>query len=143
MPADDHLHPDQYRGLHQPDLQGPAIHDLTEMFPEDVYTHPHYYGHGDRKIDRHAGRVLVTARGRPDAPIDVYRAVPRGVSTINSGDWVTTVPDYARQHAMHPTDPTLDWPVLHAQVPAEHVRTGGNDIIEWGYSGPDIEGRVI
>ena len=136
------LSPDQfqdYRGLHQPALEGPAIHHMEDLFGGDVYTHPHFYGHGEKAHDREASRALRSAKGNPDAPVNIYRAAPHGVTSINTGDWVTTSPTYARSHGLHADDPSQDWPTLHAQVPAKHVRTGGNDIIEWGYSGPTVE----
>jgi 2'-5' RNA ligase len=44
---------------------------------------------------------------------------------------------------MHPDDPSKDWPVLKATVPAKHVHTDGNDINEWGYNGPHIEHPAV
>ena len=140
MPATDHLG-EQYRGIHQPqaDNDSPGIHNLHELFGEDVYKNPQYYTHGEKSHDREAIRALRGAQGNPDAMVDIFRAVPHGVTAINQGDWVTTSPSYARQHGYHESDESQDWPVLRATVPARHVRTGGNDIIEWGYSGPSIE----
>jgi len=143
MVASDHLSPDQYRGIHQPDLEGPGIHNLDELFGPDVYKSPHFYGHGDKTNDREAARALTRAQGNPEATVDIYRAVPHGVTSINSGDWVTTSPSYARGHALHADDPSQDMPVLHAQVQAAHVRTGGNDILEWGYTGPPVENARV
>ena len=140
MPATDHLG-EQYRGIHQPqaDNDSPGIHNLHELFGEDVYRNPQYYTHGEKSHDREAIRALRGAQGNPDAMVNIFRAVPHGVTAINQGDWVTTSPSYARQHGYHESDESQDWPVLRATVPARHVRTGGNDIIEWGYSGPSIE----
>lgn len=138
MAASDHLHPDQWRATHRPDMEGSSIHNMEDMFGPDVYTHPHYYAHGEKTHDREASRSLRAAQGKPESMVDVYRSVPHGISSINTGDWVTTSPSYARQHGMQ-NDPSEDWPVLHAQVQAAHVRSGGNDIIEWGYAGPSIE----
>jgi hypothetical protein len=141
MPASDHLSPDQYRGIHQPqaDDESPAIHNLDELFGPDVYKNPHFFGHGDRVHDREAAVALRRAHNSPESNVDIFRAVPHGVTSINTGDWVTTSPSYARQHGYHESDESQDWPVLKATVPAKHVRTGGNDIIEWGYSGPSID----
>lgn len=143
MAAADHLNPTQYRGIHQPHLEDPAIHHMEDIFPEDVYTHPHWYGQGDKTWDREAGRALQRAKGNPDALVDVYRAAPHGVTSINTGDWVTTSPTMARHHGLHPEDPAQDMPVLHARVPAHQVRSGGNDIVEWGYSGPAVENARV
>lgn len=70
--------------------------------------------------------------------VDVYRAVPHGIHSINQGDWVTTNPDYAHQHGYGEGPRGSDWPVLHARVPAEHVWTDHNSEDEQGYQGPDI-----
>lgn len=71
--------------------------------------------------------------------IQIYRAVPHGVHDINKGDWVSTNPDYAHQHAANDSDPENDWPVLTAHVPGEHVWTDHNDPNEQGYHGPPIK----
>ena len=73
-----------------------------------------------------------------------HRAAPRGVTHLNPGDWMqTTVPSYARQHGHRTADPKDDWPVCNkAQVAAKHVRNGGSDLKEWGYSGPSTPLQV-
>jgi mRNA-degrading endonuclease RelE of RelBE toxin-antitoxin system len=71
--------------------------------------------------------------------IQIYRAVPHGVHNINEGDWVSTNPDYAHEHAANDSDPENDWPVLTAHVPGEHVWTDHNDPNEQGYHGPPIK----
>lgn len=71
--------------------------------------------------------------------IQIYRAVPHGVHDINEGDWVSTDPEYAHQHAANDSDPENDWPVLTAHVPGEHVWTDHNDPNEQGYHGPPIK----
>jgi mRNA-degrading endonuclease RelE of RelBE toxin-antitoxin system len=71
--------------------------------------------------------------------IQIYRAVPHGVHDINKGDWVSTNPDYAHEHAANDSDPENDWPVLTAHVPGEHVWTDHNDPNEQGYHGPPIK----
>jgi hypothetical protein len=147
MAADDHLSDEQmhdYRGQHQPmvDESDPGIHNLHELFGEDVYKTPQHYGHGE-SYDTQAITQLRRAQGRPQARVDIYRSVPPGVRSINTGDWVTTSRDYAKQHGRHPTDPSQDQHVLWAKVNAEHVRTGGNDIVEWGYSGESIPNAQV
>lgn len=71
--------------------------------------------------------------------IQIYRAVPHGVHDINEGDWVSTDPDYAHEHAAQDNDPENDWPVLTAHVPGKHVWTDHNDPHEQGYHGPSIK----
>jgi hypothetical protein len=136
-----------YHIAHSPFEDGPAITHLDEMFG-DVYEHPEFYGHGgdaeSRARDRAAARVLVRLRHKPDStPVTVYRAAPRGVTTLRSGDWVSTVQAYAEQHALHSSDAAQDWPVYAATVPAGRVLTGGSDILEWGYFGPPVPLHVV
>lgn len=49
---------------------------------------------------------------------------------------MTTSRGYAKQHAMSEKGEDHDWPVLHAKVPAQHVRFAGDDLNEHGYFGP-------
>lgn len=132
-----------YRGGHRPTEEGPPLHDLTEpgnfMDGLDVYENPHFFTGTSHPEETY--RQIRAVRGRPDAPVNIYRAAPRGVDHINPGDWVTTSKGYARQHAM--SEGSEDWPVLHAKVPAKHVRFAGDDLNEHGYFGPEsVQGRV-
>lgn len=138
-----------YRGRHQPLADTDPIHELggdpagtrSAAIPPDVYDHPEWYGWGD-DLETHA-RVLRAVRGRPTATVRIYRAAPAGVTSINTGDWVAIAESYARQHAMQDDDPTHDWPVYYADVPAHTVRTGSGDIMEWGYHGPPVPATVL
>jgi len=133
---------EEYRGLHQPNPEGPPLHDLLHggMMPDDVYTHPHYYV--GTEAPQESIRQMRRARGNPDHTATVYRAAPRGVGHINHGDWVTLSAGYAAEHAKHPDDPKQDWPTIKAQVPARHVRYAGDDLNEWGYYGPSVQAQV-
>lgn len=141
------LNPDQfdYRINHQPpgDEDNPRLHDLSKAMP-DVYEHPEYYDHGQEPVvNRQVTRVMRQARGNPEHMVDMYRGAPHGITHINTGDWVTTSPEYARQHGLHEDDPAQDWPVYHAKVPAKHLGFGGNDLIEYGYHGPTVKARKL
>ena len=135
---------DAYRMQHQaPDADyGAPAHDLSKMFPADVYTHPHYYdtGHADYYPTHSKIRA---AQGNPEKKIRIYRALPaehahKGFAT---GDWVSTSKEYARDHGRHHEDPKHDWPVISTTVPAKHIHTEG-DLMEWGYNGPHKGGSV-
>lgn len=162
-----------YRGQHQPPDDGAPLHDLladdNSWFPDDVYDHPEYYDHGGQDYDRESARILRQVRGKPNATVAIYRAVPPvyyaewqpGVEererievphVINPGDWVAIAPSYARNHSdgiVWEEWVNKEWVqheggiVLTAQVPAHTVRNGGNDIIEWGYWGPAVPARVV
>ena len=68
--------------------------------PADVYSSKgtRLYGIGNPEIDSQWFSAAYKAKGKPDAEITVYRAVPKGVKNINSGDWVTTSKRYAQDH---------------------------------------------
>lgn len=135
---------DDYRLMHQaPDSDHIPLHDLTkggEGMPEDIYTHPHYYGDMSDPGYRRSHSVVQKSRGNPDARVTVYRALPaeHAHHGIRTGDWVTPSLDYAREHGSGNTEHD-DWPVLKATVPAKHLFTHGDDIREFGYQGPHKE----
>ncbi len=90
-----------YRGSHlapNAERYGATLDDLTKIMPADVYAQSgkQLYGFGDKLIDSEWRIAALKARNKPDAMIDIYRAVPKGVKEISSGDWVTTSPTYAK-----------------------------------------------
>jgi hypothetical protein len=135
---------EDYRGHHQPNSEGPPLHDLTEpgniMHGSDVYEHPHFFT--GTAHPQETFRQMRQARGNPEHTATIYRAAPRGVGHVNHGDWVTLSAGYAAEHAKHPTDPKQDWPTIKAEVPAHHVRYAGDDLNEWGYYGPSVAAQV-
>ena len=77
------------------------------------------------------GEQYMAAKGNPEHPITVYRAVPgefKG-SEINPGDWVTPNLDYAHEHVKR----FDDYHVIEKTVPAKHIWTDANSIHEFGY----------
>jgi len=136
---------DDYRIYHRPPRpeHGAPLHDLTQVYPDDVYTHPHYY-HGQRPAsasDREATSAFMAARGNPDHTVKIYRAVPKHVTDINPGDWITTSPSYARIHAGNKSE---GFHVLEATARAGDLHTDGNSLAEYGYNGTSaIKGRRI
>jgi hypothetical protein len=127
-----------YRGSHKApkkdDYHVPA-HDLTTggMYSDDIYgdlSH-HYYGTGDRRMDRDTLRILKEARGNPDHEITIYRAVPGEFAgaEINPGDWVTPNMDYATEHGLR----FDSHHILEKRVPARHIYTNADSIHEFGY----------
>lgn len=136
--------PDEdYRGSHRPGGpdHGAPFHDLNQMWGEDIYDHPEWYDSMDYGI-KNIQRQLNQARGNPDHPVVIYRALPPGVTDINTGDWVTTSLPYARAHAVQSENPEEDLPIVRSTVPAKHVWTN-NDLHEWGYHGPNVRGEVV
>lgn len=134
-----------YWGNHRPTEDGPAAHDLVgeESFaPSDIYENPQYYTF-DRGMAREVGRVLRSIRGNPEADVPIYRTLPEGQSRIERGDWVTLNREYAQMHDRHPTDPEQDPPTIAAMVKAKDLRWAGDDLMEWGYWGSGVQGRVV
>jgi hypothetical protein len=148
MSGADHLSGAQfsYRGNHRPDSGGPPLHDLTEtgnyMDGTDVYEKPQYFTGTAHPAETF--RQIRAVRGKPDAPVSIYRSAPKGVTHIHPGDWVSTSKGYAKSHGSSEDGEAQDWPVLHAQVPASHVRFAGDDLNEHGYFGPkSIPGKNV
>jgi hypothetical protein len=131
----------EYRGSHKAprndDYHSPGYELDRGMYPEDVYG-PNgydYYGSGDKKMDMDVWNILREARGDPDYPITVYRAVPTEFKDqdINPGDWVTPSIDYAHQHGLR----FDNHHIIEKTVPARHIWSEGNSLHEFGYDPTD------
>ena len=130
---------DIYRGTHTaPKTDDAPLHDLTgggTIYPDDVYSPraAQLYGHfgGGDPIDRRSFRIAHELKGKPDADVWIYRAVPDDpkITAINAGDWVTINPDYAAQHG----EILGNYKILKKMVKAKDIFTNGDSIHEWGY----------
>jgi len=125
-----------YRGSHlAPNAKtyGATLDDLTKILPEDVYSQQgkQLYGLGDRLIDSEWRIAALKARGKPNAEVEIFRAVPKGVKDINNGDWVSTSKAYAKQHG----ESTLngEYEIISKKVPAKTLSTEGYPY-EYGYN---------
>lgn len=98
-----------YGGSHQPLEDGPTLDAMDQgWFPPDVYEHPEWYSFGDGADE--AARVLHEVRGKPNAMVTIYRAIPpivygewpdrepRVIDTIETGNWVAIARGYAAMH---------------------------------------------
>jgi len=127
-----------YSGEHRAPQRdsGAPLDNLKDVYPDDVYGPKGalYYGHasGDA-TDKAAIRILQSARNKPDAPVKVFRAIPKGIQSneINPGDWITTIKSYAVQHGEGPLGG--DYKILEKTVPAGDLYTNGDSIFEFGY----------
>lgn len=125
-----------YRGSHKaPNAKtyGATLDDLTKIMPADVYTQQgkQLYGIGDRIIDSEWRTAALKAKGKPDAEIEVYRAVPKGVKEINDGDWVSTSKKYAKDHGENTLNGEYD--IISKKVKAKNLSTEGYPY-EYGYN---------
>lgn len=145
-----------YRMSHRPDAdtddeKAVRFHELDKAMP-DFYERAKDYvwdlgepEHMSLQFRGHhqAIRQAQAARGNPNARVFIYRAVPKGIRDINTGDWVTTSHQYAYQHGMHPEDPSKDMDVIAKSVKAQDVSFGGNDAFEFGYVGEPKKGTPV
>jgi ribosomal protein S18 acetylase RimI-like enzyme len=125
-----------YRGSHSApnaEVYGATLDDLTKIMPANVYSPEgkQLYGLGDRLVDSEWRIAALKTRGKPDAEIEVYRAVPKGVKDINSGDWVTTSKTYASQHGERTLDG--DYEIIKKKVKAKTLSSEGYPY-EFGYN---------
>ena len=127
-----------YSGEHKAPQRdyGAPLDNLKGVYPDDVYgpNAARYYGHssGDA-TDKAAARIIQSTKGKPDAPVKVFRAIPKGIQSneINPGDWITTMKSYAVQHGEGALGG--DYKILEKTVNAGDLYTNGDSIFEFGY----------
>ena len=127
-----------YSGEHKAPQRdyGAPLDNLKGVYPDDVYgpNAAQYYGHssGDA-TDKAAARIIQAAKGKPDAPVKVFRAIPKSIQSneINPGDWITTIKSYAVDHGEGPLGG--DYKILEKTVNAGDLYTNGDSIFEFGY----------
>ena len=78
--------------------------------------------------------ILKKIKDNPDAEVTIYRAVPKGVNTINDGDWVTLSMEYAKNATGDVNTPKI----ISKKVKAKEVAWDGNDLNEFAYK-PDLQ----
>jgi hypothetical protein len=128
-----------YAGKHRPpmaDNGGAPLHDLTgggQVYPDDIYSPKarQYYGTGEAN-DAQLFRQIQSLKGKPDAMVTAYRAVPKDVTAnaINHGDWVTINKQYAIDHGEGALNG--EYKILQGQYPAKSLFTNGDSPYEYG-----------
>lgn len=117
-----------------PDSEGGSpLNDLEMMFP-DIYSvkGDRYYASYGMAGEKQAMEIIREMKDKPDADITIYRSVnPDEKTTINAGDWVTIVKDYARQHGESNLE--KGYKIVSKKVKASDIFNDGNSIVEWGY----------
>lgn len=122
-----------YRMSHRaPNENDTPLYDLTNAYGDDIYTGKAYYyfGDGDATMDKESVRILQSIRNKPDAKVKIYRAVPKGIKKINSGDWVSINKKYAIEHGERILDG--DYEIIEDTVTAKQLFTDGNSVHEQG-----------
>jgi hypothetical protein len=127
---------EDYRGSHtapNAKVYGGTIDKLEQIMPKDVYSQQgrRLYGINDSTIDHEWYMAALRAKGKPDAMIEVYRAVPKGVKNINNGDWVTTSKKYATDHGENTLNG--EYEIVSKKVKANTLSSEGYPY-EFGYN---------
>ena len=127
-----------YRGSHvapNAETYGATLDNLSGIMPADVYSSKgiRLYGINDPAIDREWFAAAYRAKNKPDADVTVWRAVPKGVKDINSGDWVTTSQTYAKNHGENTLNGEYD--LISSKVKANTLTSEGYPY-EFGYNAP-------
>lgn len=128
--------PKEYRGTHKAPSgkygEG-SLDAMNRTYPEDLYSAQgaRYYGSGDN-TDKRMHELIMKFRGKPDALVTVYRAVPKGVdASITKGDWVTPLREYA---VLHGNRWEQGMTILEKKVKASELFTEGNSLYEFGWN---------
>lgn len=129
-----------YRGRHTaPNSEfGAPLHDLTgggQMYPADVYSAraAQIYGTGFPQADKEAFALALRVKGKPEAMVKIYRAVPNdpNIKMINQGDWVTLSKEYAKGHGESVLQ--NQYKIIEKNVKAKDLWTNADSIHEFGY----------
>lgn len=156
---------EDYRGYHRgPDAEyGSSMDNPDGVFP-DIDTHPEYYD-TYQPYDYESHHQIRRVRGKPDAWVTVYRALPFSViqnktyrggpndlyegskpysyrqreAPINTNDWVTPSYSYAKEHGESNLS-NEPWTIVQQRVRARSLFSEGNSIHEWAYNGEPIVG---
>jgi len=93
-----------YKGQHSaPNKEdGAPLHDLTKVYPEDIYTSSgrSYYSTGEDRIDNQAFELINEMKGKPNALVTIYRAVP--ISSIRRIDEIEKQKKYIQKYGAIP-----------------------------------------
>lgn len=130
------LYEEDYKGHHKAPTdkeESAPLHDLTKLYPDDVYSNNAAKIYGDRlPFDELSAEIIKKYRGKPNSKVEIYRAVPKTVNSINYGDWVTINPHYAKRHAESQLT-NMDYKILKKTVLAKELYSEGNSLHEWSY----------
>jgi hypothetical protein len=128
-----------YKGQHlAPTKDGGApLWDMKGVYPDDFYSGQgaQYYGDGAEPArDAMIVSQMQSMKGRPNAEVTIYRAVPKSVPTkeaLNTGDWITLDRKYAKEHGKGALNG--DYKIISKTVRARDLFTNGDSIYEMGY----------
>lgn len=127
-----------YRGAHKfykDESTSSPLYNLEQgsSSPLNFYRDIRYYVDYRNAPSVESGKIILNVKGKPDATVIIYRAVPKGAIEINPGDWITLSKSYAKNHGLHHEDPKLNMTVISKKVKAKEVWWDGNDVNEFSY----------
>ncbi len=114
------------------------IYELDRIYPKDVYENGvRYYGIGE-SYEYEAMQKMKAVRGKPDAKIWIYRAVPSDVkeNKVRNGDWITVSKEYAELHGKRNIEGS--YRIIKQLVSAKHVWTNADSLAEQGYDNGNL-----
>jgi hypothetical protein len=128
--------PNEYRGSHvapNAEVYGAPFHALDQLIPKDIYSSQgkRLYGIGDTLIDHDWYMAALKSKGNPEALVEIHRAVPKGITDLNSGDWVTPSKKYAEWHGENALNGEYD--IITKKVKAGELASEGYPY-ELGYN---------
>ena len=117
----------KYGLMHRPmtvEAGAARLHEASKAFGDDVYGKNalQYFGSG-LTGEQTSLNILKNVRGNPEAEITIYRGVPKGIKTINEGDWVTLDPKMAAEYGN----------VVSKKVKVKDITTWPDSLVEFGY----------
>lgn len=122
---------EDYRGQHLAPGRdsGDPLHDLKNIYPDDVYSSKaaQYYGHWGDGRDNAAIQVIQAMRGKPNASVKIYRAVPKYATSVNDAEIKQIKADLASKYRLQASAPHLandsffqqQISALESQLPSE------------------------
>ena len=117
-----------------------GLHDMDTLFPGIYGNKAVRYRNSNPKVTDQAMNVINAVRDNPDALVDVYRAVPKGVRDFNTGDWVSISKEYAKEHGENVL--RGDYDLIKAKAKASDIYSPGDSIAEEGYWGEPVLGKI-
>lgn len=137
-----------YSGEHGAPTRGEGnapLHDLTRVYPEDIYSGDaaRMYGdHSEVYPDWEPLSIIHAARWHPGKKLKVYRAVPKALERpkINAGDWVSLTHAYAHDHGK--SNLNNEYKLISKLVSARDIWTEANSLHEWGYDPQPYNGEI-
>lgn len=96
-----------YRGKHEAPGKdnGAPLHDLTKIYPDDIYSTnaARYFGdNGGDNLDQYSASLMRYYRGKPNAMVKIYRAVPLIISNSDKIKDLEKQKKYMMKHGKIP-----------------------------------------